>query len=178
MIDPQLKSDEMKVRISGNVTLLTNGGNRSYYFLDTFNRRDGKWQIIATHFSQTPQQNAENVEQTIMQTERDFIAMTLRKDAAGLARIVAEDFSGVESSGRVVDRIQFTNDVKSGIVQTNTPEDLKVRIYGDTAIVTGRLLTKGKGNDADNNLQLLLTDVWAKRGGQWQIVNRQITQIK
>lgn len=180
MIDPQLKPGEMKVRISGNITLLTNGGNRSYYFLDTFNKRDGKWQVIATHFSQTPPQAAENDEQTIMQMERERIAMTLKNDIAGLNRIIADDFSGVEISGRVVDKTQLINDIKSSDndTQSETAESLKVRIYGDTAIVTGTSLTKGKSKDGDYNLRILFTNVWAKRGGQWQIVNRQATQIK
>ncbi len=179
MIDPKLKPDEMKVRITGNVTLLSNGGNRSFYFLDTFNRRGGKWQIIATHFSQTPQQTAENVEQTILQMEREWNATTVKKDIAGLRRIIADDFVGAESSGRVVDKTQFINDISgSDDVQSETAEDLKVRVFGDTAIVTGRLLIKGRKKEADYDLKLLFTDVWVKQNGQWQVANHQATQIK
>jgi len=180
MIDPKLKPEEMKVRITGNVTVLTNAGNRSYYFLDTFNRRGGKWQIIATHFSRTPELNNENIEQTIMQMERDWNALTIKKDAAGLGRIIAEDFVGVESSGRMFNKTQVINVIESGsgAVQSEAAEDLKVRVYGDTAIVTGQFSIKSEKNEADDNLKLLFTNVWAKRDGQWLIVSRQATQKK
>ncbi len=178
MIDPKLKPDEMKVRITGNVTVLTNGGNRSYYFLDTFNQRGGKWQVIATHFSRIPEPTS--MEQTVMQMEREWSNAIIKKDIAGLKRIIADDFAGVESSGRVVNKAQTISEIESGSddVQSETAEDLKVRVYGDTAIVTGRLLVNGEKNEAGYNLKLLFTKVWAKRDGQWQVVNYQATQIK
>ncbi len=154
MIDPKLKPDEMKVRITGNVTLLSNGGNRSFYFLDTFNRRGGKWQIIATHFSSVPETTSENIEQTIMQMEREWRTLTVKKDIAGLKRIIADNFVGIESSGRIIDKTQTINDVASGDidVQSDSPEDMKVRIYGDTAVVTGRLSIKGKKKEENYGL--------------------------
>ena len=180
LIDPKLKSEEMKVRITGNVTLLTNAGNRSYYFLDTFNRRGGKWQVIATHFSRTPEPNNENIEQTIMQMEREWNTLTVKRDAAGLRRIIAEDFVGVESSGSAFNKAQIINVIQSGSgdFQSEAAEDLKVRVYGDTAIVTGQFSIKSKKKDADDNLKLLFTNVWTKRDGQWLIVSRQATQKK
>lgn len=175
MIDPKLKPDEMKIRISGNITLLTNGGNRSYYFLDTFNKRDGKWQVIATHLSRTPQQTDENVEQTIMQMEREWNALIVKKDVPGLKRIIADDFVGVESSGRVVDKAQIINDIKSVIadVRIETDKDFKVRVFGDTAIVTGLFSVKSV---TDSDPKLLFTNIWTKRDGQWQIVSGQATR--
>jgi ketosteroid isomerase-like protein len=180
MIDPKLKPEEMKVRITGNIKVLTNGGNRSYYFLDTFNKREGKWQIIATHFSSVPETTSENIEQTIMQMEREWRTLTVKKDIAGLKRIIADNFVGIESSGRIIDKTQTINDVASGDidVQSDSPEDMKVRIYGDTAVVTGRLSIKGKKKEENYGLQLLFTDTWVKRDGQWQLVNYQTTQIK
>lgn len=163
MIDSNLKPDEMKVRITGDVTLLTNGGNRSYYFLDTFNKRDGKWQVIATHLSQTPQQTAENVEQTIIQMEREWNALIVKKDTDGLARIIADDFVGVENSGRVVGKTQSLNDIKSGgdDVQSETAENLKVRIYADAAVVTGTNLKKATARTA-----IIICDFYSQTFGR------------
>ncbi|HEX8267723.1 MAG TPA: nuclear transport factor 2 family protein [Pyrinomonadaceae bacterium] len=180
MIDPKLKPDEMKVRITGNIMLLTNAGNRSFNFLDTFNRRGDKWQIIATHFSENPKEAVETAEQKIIKMEREWSVLTVKKDIARLRRIVADDFSGVESSGRIIDKTQFINDIESGSddVQSESTEDLKVRVFGDTAVVTGRLLIKGRNKEADYDLKLLFTDVWTKRGGEWQVVNYQATKAK
>ncbi len=112
--------------------------------------------------------------------KREWSVLTVKKDIAGLRRIIADDFAGVESSGRVVNKTQIINGIESGSddVQSETTEDLKVRVYGETAVINGRLLIKGKKNEADYDLKLLFTDVWAKREGQWQVVNHQATQIK
>ena len=183
MIDPQLKANEMKVRITGNITLLTNGGNRTYYFLDTFNRRDGKWQVIATHFSRSSAPSDEDIEQTILGMEREFSGAAVKKDTAVLQRIIADDFTGVKSSGAVTNKNQTINDIVSGDnVRLDTPEEMKVRVYGDMAVVTGRALIKTKNKEADNftdnNVKLFFTNVWANRNGAWKLVSYQKTQIK
>ena len=185
IIDPKLKPEEMKVRISGEITLVSNSAtetnaNRTYYFLDTFNKRDGKWQVIATHFSREQETKSESAEQTIIQMEREWSTLSIKKDIAGLQRIIADDFSGVESSGRIINKDQAINDIESGGdgIQSKTTKDVKVKVYGDTAVVTGRLLIEGKKEKEDYNLQLLFSDLWVKRGGQWQVVNYQATRIK
>lgn len=186
LIDPKLKPEEMKVRITGNITVLTNsaggtgGANRSYYFLDTFNKLGGKWQVIASHFSQNLEPEGENTEQAVIRMERELSAATGKKDVSALNRILADDFSGIESSGSVFDKAQTINDIASGVenVQSGTPENLKVKIYGDTAVATGRLSVSSKKNEGDYNLKMLFTDIWTKQNGQWQIVNHQATQTK
>src|SRR5436190_1036608 len=48
ILDPTLAATEMKVRITGTITLITNNHlkDRSFRFLDTFNKKDGKWEMI------------------------------------------------------------------------------------------------------------------------------------
>lgn len=48
-----LSANEVKVRITGTISLLTSdpAKNRSFRFLDTFNKKNGKWQVIATSIS-------------------------------------------------------------------------------------------------------------------------------
>jgi ketosteroid isomerase-like protein len=185
MIDPKLKPEEMKVRISGNITLLTNSAtqtvaNRSYYFLDTFNKRGGKWQIIATHFSRAPETNNENTEQIVLRNERERIGATVKKDFGALNRILADDFVAVESSGRVIDKAQtISGNIEFGGEDVRTDAvDIKVKVYGDTAVTTGRLSIKGKNRETDSDLKLLFTSVWVKRDGQWQAINYQATRTK
>lgn len=187
IIDPQLKPEEMKVRIAGNITVLTNratetgSSNRSFYFLDTFNKRGGKWRIIASNFSPAAVSINETDEQIIMRNEREWGDAAVKKDSAELRRSIADDFTGVESSGEIFDKARFINNIESGAggnIQSGAPEDLKVRIYGDTALATGRLSIKDEKMPAADNLKLFFTDVWTKQDGRWQIVNRQATPIR
>jgi ketosteroid isomerase-like protein len=48
--------------------------------------------------------------------------------------------------------------------------DLKVRMHGDTAVVTGAYREKGESNGKSYEYHDRLTDVWMKVGGKWQVV--------
>src|SRR5207245_7214296 len=58
-----------------------------------------------------------------------------------------------------------------------TSDDVKVSVYGDTAIVTGRVTEKGIFNGRSLNSQSRYTDVWVKRNGLWQVVAAQNTRL-
>jgi len=48
--------------------------------------------------------------------------------------------------------------------------DMKVHVYGDTAIVTGLNTTKGTFKGKDTSGAYRFTDVFVKRDGRWQVV--------
>jgi ketosteroid isomerase-like protein len=48
-------------------------------------------------------------------------------------------------------------------------EDLRVRFYGDAAIVTGRGWTKTRNQTDPPKEQFLLTEVWLERDGRWSV---------
>jgi ketosteroid isomerase-like protein len=191
MIDPALLPSEMKVRISGNIIVLTNSTsendsrensdsrNRSYHFLDTFNKRNGKWEIIATHFSPVAAPNNQNDEQAVISLENERSTAVVKKDIVSLKQLIADDFAGIEISGRTVDKLKFIKDLETGdnVVQSNMPEDMKVKVSGDMAVVTGRVRLSGVKSNEKYNTRFLFTAVWAKRNGQWQIINYQATSI-
>ena len=55
-------------------------------------------------------------------------------------------------------------------VQVAELSELKVRMHGDTAIVTRAYHEKGKSNGKPYEYHDRLTDVWMRVGGQWQVV--------
>jgi ketosteroid isomerase-like protein len=55
-------------------------------------------------------------------------------------------------------------------VQVAELSELKVRIHGDTAIVTGAYHEKGESNGERYEYRDRLTDVWMKVGSKWQVV--------
>jgi ketosteroid isomerase-like protein len=190
MIDPALLPSEMKVRISGNIVVLTNSAsendsrgnsdsrNRSYHFLDTFNKRNGKWEIIATHFSRISAPNNLNDEQTVMRLARERDAAAIKKDIAFLRQVIADDFVGIEASGRKIDKLRFIKDIETenDVVQSNIPTDIKINVSGDTAVLTGRKQQAGVNKNGKYSLRLVFTEIWTKRSGQWQITNYQATR--
>jgi ketosteroid isomerase-like protein len=62
--------------------------------------------------------------------------------------------------------------------QSVTGKDMQVRVYGDTAVVTGRFFGKGryKGNELDERQRF--TSVWIRRRGRWQAISEHASTLK
>jgi hypothetical protein len=129
-------------------------------------------------------------EQPLMQIVREYFNAHVRRDSAALDRIMATDFSGIYSSnGHIVDKAQ-------SIRNCSTPEgptyefikvdEIKVRVYGNAAVVTCRATEKGtyRGPDGgrhnissepDGLYVMRATIVFVKQHDQWKIVAAQAT---
>jgi ketosteroid isomerase-like protein len=121
-----------------------------------------------------------NVEQTLMKIERDATAALLKRDAAGFGRFFAEDAVLTSPDGTVQAKSQLLADVKSGdlAIESSEISDMKVRVYGDAAVVTYSTTDKGKYKAQDISGRYRWTDVFVRRGGAWQIVTSQGTPIQ
>jgi ketosteroid isomerase-like protein len=89
-----------------------------------------------------------------------------------LSSLLADDFVITIEDGNTFSKagyISHTAD-SSVKVQSAEPSDLKVRIHGNTAIVTGAYHEKGESNGKPYEYHDRLTDVWMKIGGKWQVV--------
>ncbi|MBC8185729.1 nuclear transport factor 2 family protein [candidate division KSB1 bacterium] len=134
---------------------------------------------LAVAQEQKTDQNTK-VENELIQLDNELGKAFMQKDIATLRHLIADDYVGIESNGIVFDKAETIADVDSGyfIEETEEADDLKVRVYGNTAVVTGRLTYQWRGKDGgDNSKQLLFADVWVKRDGRWQVVNYQGTKI-
>ena len=97
-----------------------------------------------------------------------------------LAPLLADKFVNTGSDGKVTGRAETLAELKT--MKWNTAEytDLKVTIFGDTAIATGDF--KSKGTDAGGkafDVDIRWTDTWMKMpSGQWQCIASQGTPVK
>ena len=114
----------------------------------------------------------EALSRPIRQVDNERIQAQIHADAAALDRIYADDFIGVGPSGTVRTKPQVISDFTSGNLkfQSITTDDVQVRVYGDTAVETGRSTMngqdKGKAVPRDNRF----TRVWVKQQGRWRLV--------
>jgi uncharacterized protein (TIGR02246 family) len=113
-----------------------------------------------------------SVEQAIRRLDDERIQAQIHADAAALGRIYAADFIGVGPSGTVRTKAQVISDFTSGNLkfQSITTADVQVRVYGNTAVETGRSTMRGqdKGNSIPSDNRF--TRVWVKQQGRWQLV--------
>jgi len=118
------------------------------------------------------------VEQALMQMERDWTEANLKKDVATLDKIIADDYV-VNGPAGVSTKVQLLADIKSGDYKFDsmTMGDMKVRVFGETAIVTGSDDEKSSYKGKDTSGHYTWTDVFVKRQGRWQAVATQATLI-
>lgn len=118
-------------------------------------------------------------EQTILDLERKLSEASVRSDIAVLLRIVGDDYIGIEAIGKIETKAGWIDGIKSEavIVEAEEPTQMKVRMYGDVAVVTGHLSIQDKRDNKIGHHEVAFTDVWVRRNGSWQIVNYQGTMM-
>ncbi len=114
----------------------------------------------------------ENVEQILTKMERDWADAILKKDFVTIDRIVAEDCIFTVPDGRTLTRTQVNEELRAGVwvPESLAYENMKVRVFGDAAVVTAVQIEKSKSNGKDSSGSYLFTDVFVKRDGRWQLV--------
>lgn len=121
-------------------------------------------------------QSTSGVEQEILKLEQVYDDAFLKKDRAGLERLLADDFVYIHSNGTLANRAaEITEAMSADIKWTGSKLDgQRVRVYGDTAIVTGIQTLTGSGKGYVSGARRY-TNLWVRRNGRWQTVGGQST---
>jgi ketosteroid isomerase-like protein len=118
-------------------------------------------------------------EEELLKVEKEFAKTIVSNDLEGLGRLVTDDWIIIDPNGEVVDRARFFEVIKSGALTHDImeSEDLRVRVYGDSAVVTAVTRTKGKFMGQEFSTQERATDVFVKRDGRWRCVLTHLTRF-
>ncbi|HVN22277.1 MAG TPA: nuclear transport factor 2 family protein [Dongiaceae bacterium] len=89
-----------------------------------------------------------------------------------LSSLLADEFVITVEDGNVYSKAGYISHTADSKVRVDIAEmsDLKVRLHGNTAIVTGSYHEKGQSEGKAYEYHDRLTDVWMKSGGRWQVV--------
>ena len=119
------------------------------------------------------------VEQLLMQMERNWGKAIVDRKIAKIREIVAPDVLLTTPEGTVQSLEDDLAELQSGafIAELYDSYDMKVKLYGDCAVVTGRTKLKGKYKGQDVQDQFRWTDTFVRRKGRWQIVASQATPV-
>src|SRR5215468_907963 len=112
-------------------------------------------------------------ERELTQLVKELKEAVVKADVAVLERVLHEDYVHHGPRGMVENRAQYLENRKARRVdfESLVPDEIKVRVYGDTAIVTGRSTAKGKDQHGKMDDQRHWTRVLVRRDGRWQFVN-------
>ena len=118
------------------------------------------------------------IEQLLRQMNDDWLKALVRADSETLDRIMADDFFfAYPMEGD--DKTQFIGDVVSGDIRVENVkrENISVRIWGDTAVLTGKDSARWwyQGHDYSGHYKVI--NVYSRRNDRWQLVSVQACPI-
>jgi ketosteroid isomerase-like protein len=114
-----------------------------------------------------------------LRAEEARYAAQMSNDFAAMERLYGDDLVYIHSSTAIDTKASFIESMRSGAVQYRrmTRGDVKVRAYGNVAIITGQGSFEVTARGQDMQLNLLFHAIWAKRNGQVQFVSWQATRL-
>jgi ketosteroid isomerase-like protein len=115
----------------------------------------------------------------VRKAENDRFAAMLKPDVAALDKLLGDDLTYTHGDGRVIDKMAFIADFKTGAFKyvTIQPNEMKVRVFGDVAVVTGGAAMQVVNNGVPATIKIRYTDVHVKRNGAWQMVAWEATRL-
>lgn len=122
-----------------------------------------------------PGESREATEKALLALERKWMGALQLRDASALNQLVSDDFTLVTPRLVVApgDRDRYFQHAMRELSLTSYDfEGLTVRLYGRTAVVSGRLKQSASVAGEDWGGTYHFTDVWVSRDGVWRVVSR------
>jgi len=118
-------------------------------------------------------------EQDIQQLERDRQDAFVRDDIEMLDRTTAEDYTTINGSGKLSTKPQMMQNLRAHRqkVLSVKLDQMKARIYGDTAVLTGEYRDVVLRDGVQRENHALFTRIFVNRNGNWLAVGYQQTPV-
>ncbi len=119
------------------------------------------------------------MQEELLRLEKEFARAIANNDVDALDGILADDWIIVDPDGGIIDKARFLGVIKSGVLSHELMEstDMRVRLYGNTAVVTGLTTTKGKFMGQDFASCERATDIFVNQSDRWLCVFTQLTRF-
>ena len=117
---------------------------------------------------------------TVASLEQQWAEAQRIGDAKSVAPLLAEGFINTDTDGQTYGKEKLLSNLKGGQWEQNAITDVKVVVFGRTAIATGAWIGKGVDGDGTKiDRRERWTDTWVKMpNGKWQCVASQQTAVK
>jgi len=102
-----------------------------------------------------------------------------KKDIAALGDIIADDLIYTHSSARMDTKASLIGNMQSGstVYTSVVPSEVVAQDLGDSVVLTGIAAISVMSGGKPNSFKVRFTDVYANRGGRWQMVTWQSTKL-
>lgn len=123
--------------------------------------------------------NREQIEQEVLRLADTWATAELHGDTAFLESTLSEDFIGIGPLGFMLTKQEWlarhrSSDLKYELLNL---DEVKVRVYNDAAILTGRQVQNAayRGNPVQGQFRITL--VFVQQQGQWRLASLQLSTI-
>jgi ketosteroid isomerase-like protein len=117
--------------------------------------------------------------QEIKEADALLNLLIIKNEALKAADFYTEDFILITSSGKIITKKDIVDQIASPELklEINETSEVKVRVHGTTAVLTGVLHQKGSFRGKSFDVKLYVTDTWIKTKNGWKILSGQAVNI-
>ena len=117
--------------------------------------------------------------QMIIDLDKKRMNAMAQKDIATLNAVLSDDLVYTHSSARLDTKQSLIGAMESGstVYTSVVPSDVKAQDLGDTVVLTGSCRISVNAGGRPNSFGVRFTDVYANKGGRWQMVTWQSTRL-
>lgn len=118
-------------------------------------------------------------EQAILKLEEEWVAALVKADGAALERLYSDALTYTHSSAVTDTKTEYITNLKAGKTKyvSLVREDVKVRVYGNTALHTSKTNIKLVSNGNAQAFSVKMLHVWVKEGKAWRLAAHQTTRL-
>ena len=117
--------------------------------------------------------------QMIIELDKKRMTAMAQKDIKALNELLSDDLVYTHSSARLDTKQSLIGAMESGstVYTAVVPSDVRAQDLGDAVVLTGSCRISVNAGGRPNSFGVRFTDVYAKRGGKWQMVTWQSTRL-
>jgi ketosteroid isomerase-like protein len=111
--------------------------------------------------------------------ERDLNRAVAQRDTRRVSDLLADDWILVTASGKVKTKAELIAELGQPDLefQDNESRDVLVRIWGDTAVLTGVLHQRYRMGGQEHDLTMRYSDTWTRVGDAWRQVSGHASRL-
>ena len=128
--------------------------------------------LAAAALPALPKPSAAEDEKTVAALDTQYQAAVEKNDAATMDHILADDFILVTGRGKVFTKADLLAEARAGktTYEHQSDTEQKVRVWGDTAVVTALLWCKGSNEGKPFDYKLWFSDTYVRTPSGWRYV--------
>ena len=118
--------------------------------------------------------------QMVIDLDKKRMTAMAQKDIATLNSLLSDDLVYTNSTARLDTKQSLIGNMESGstVYTAVEPSDVKAQDLGDAVVLTGSCRISVASQGRPNSFSVRFTDVYANKGGQWQMVTWQSTRLQ